>query len=81
MKHIALPLLSIAKKRAKRVLKSAFDDLPGIGIIKRKALLQHFGSFEKFKNSSAEEIAEVKGFSTKSALTPFRSNQKHNSSS
>ncbi len=55
------------KKRAKRVLKSAFDDLAGIGPARRKALLDHFGSYEKFKNSSVEEIATVPGFSNKSA--------------
>ncbi len=55
------------KKRAKRVLKSGFDDLPGIGAARRKVLLEHFGSFESFKNSSIEEIAKVSGFSLKSA--------------
>lgn len=55
------------KKRAKRVLKSSFDDLPGIGKARRSALLQYFGSFEDFSNSPAEEIAKVKGFSIKSA--------------
>jgi excinuclease ABC subunit C len=55
------------KKRAKRVLKSAFDDLPGIGPARRKALLEYFGSYESFKTSTAEEIAKVPGFSIKSA--------------
>ena len=56
------------KKRAKRSLKSAFDELPGIGLARRKVLLKYFGSYESFKNSSIEEIMQVPGFSKKSAL-------------
>ncbi len=55
------------KKRAKRSLKSFFDDLPGIGLARRKALIDHFGSYENFKNSSVEEIVKIPGFSTKLA--------------
>jgi excinuclease ABC subunit C len=55
------------KKRAKRVLKSKFDDLPGIGPNRRKALINHFGSYDAFKNGSAQDIAKVPGFSMKSA--------------
>jgi excinuclease ABC subunit C len=51
------------KKRAKRVLRSEFDDLPGIGPVRRKALINHFGSLEKLKGSSLSEIAAVPGFS------------------
>ncbi len=58
------------KKRAKRVLKSGFDDLPGIGTVRRKALLEHFGSYESFKNATVDEIAKVSGFSMKSTK-PF----------
>ena len=66
------------KKRAKRVLKSGFDDLPGIGSVRRKELLKYFGSYENFKNSSAEEIAKVRGFSTKSALRLFETLKNNN---
>ncbi len=55
------------KKRAKRSLKSSFDDLPGIGQARRKALLNHFGSYEGFENSSVEEIVKIPGFSAKLA--------------
>ena len=55
------------KKRAKRSLKSSFDDLPGIGAARRKALINHFGSYESFKNSTLEEIVKVPGFSLKLA--------------
>jgi excinuclease ABC subunit C len=51
------------KKRAKRVLQSGFDNLPGIGPARRKTLIKHFGTYDKLKNSSLEEIAAVPGFS------------------
>jgi excinuclease ABC subunit C len=47
------------KLRAKRSLKSNFDDLPGIGAARRKMLLDYFGSFDKFKNASLEELLAV----------------------
>jgi excinuclease ABC subunit C len=47
------------KLRAKRTLKSNFDDLPGIGPARRKMLLDYFGSFDKFKNASLQELQAV----------------------
>jgi len=47
------------KLRAKRSLKSNFDDLPGIGPARRKMLLDYFGTFDKFKNASLEELQAV----------------------
>ena len=35
--------------------------LKGIGKVKKQALLKHFGSVEKIKNASLEELMEVKG--------------------
>jgi len=51
------------KKRAKRVLLSGFDNLPGIGPARRKSLIKHFGTFEKLKAGSLEDLAAVPGFS------------------
>lgn len=45
------------KLRKKRSLKSALEDIPGIGPVRRKALLKHFGSVKRLKESTAEEIA------------------------
>ena len=49
------------KLRDKDVTKSELDDIKGIGEAKKKALLKHFGSVEKIKNASIEELIEVKG--------------------
>lgn len=51
------------QRRNKQTLKSAIEDIPGIGPIKRKALLTHFGSVKKLLLASIEEIKQVKGLS------------------
>ena len=53
------------KLRAKRAIKSELDDIPGIGEARKKALLRHFGSLEKVKQATVEEMAAVKGMSKK----------------
>ena len=37
------------------------DEIEGIGEVKKKALLKHFGSVEKIKESNLEDLAKVKG--------------------
>ena len=49
------------KLRDESVKKSELDEIEGIGQIKKLALLKHFGSVEKIRNSSVEELTKVKG--------------------
>ena len=49
------------KLRDDSITKSELDDIKGIGEAKKKALLKYFGSVEKIKNSSIEEIVKVNG--------------------
>ena len=49
------------KLRDKSITKSELDDIKGIGEAKKKALLKYFGSIEKIRNSSIEEIVKVNG--------------------
>lgn len=49
------------KKRSKLGLASQLDSIPGIGPTRRKALLKHFGSMDKIKEASIEELMTVKG--------------------
>lgn len=49
------------KLRDKALTKSELDDIEGIGESKKKALLKEFGSVERIREASVEEIAEVKG--------------------
>ncbi len=53
--------------REKHSLHSRLEDVPGIGPARRRALLAHFGSIKKITESSAEELAQVKGMSLPAA--------------
>ncbi len=49
------------KLREQSITHSELDDIKGIGEVKKKALLKHFGSVEKIKKASKEELMQVKG--------------------
>ena len=49
------------KLRDKELTKSELDDIKGIGDTKKKVLLKRFGSVEKIRKASIEELMEVKG--------------------
>lgn len=51
------------KKRAKSTIKSSLDEIPGIGPVKRKTLLKHFGSLKQMLLATREELEQVKGLS------------------
>ena len=55
------------QKRSKRMTASQLDDVPGLGEIRRKALLRQFGSLKRLKAASVEEIAEVPGIGRRTA--------------
>ena len=47
-------------KRAKMSVKSVFDDIEGVGPERKKILKKHFGTVEKLKLASLDELKEVK---------------------
>ena len=47
------------KKRTKLGMASQLDAIPGIGPTRRKALLKHFGSVDKIREASIEELKAV----------------------
>ncbi|MEA2538477.1 MAG: excinuclease subunit [Chloroflexota bacterium] len=47
--------------RAKASVRSAFDDLPGVGPKRRRALLRVFGSVKRVRDAPVEQIAAVPG--------------------
>ena len=55
------------KLREQSITKSELDDIKGIGEVKKQALLTHFGSVEKIKQASKEELMQVKGITEKIA--------------
>ncbi len=55
------------KLREQDMTKSSLDEIEGIGKAKRDALLRKFGTIEKIKNASIEELTQVKGINEKLA--------------
>lgn len=51
------------KQRSKKLVKSSLDGIEGIGPVKKKALLIHFGSVKAIKEASVEALCEVPGIS------------------
>jgi excinuclease ABC subunit C len=51
------------KRRTMRTVTSALLAIPGIGPVKRRALLSTFGSLQGVRDASVEQIAAVEGFS------------------
>jgi len=54
-------------RRSKSMVESLLDDVPGLGEIRRKTLLKHFGSLKRLREASAEEIAQVPGIGPSTA--------------
>ncbi len=51
-------------KRAKALVTSTLDDVPGIGPARKKALLMHFGTARAVKNASLEDLRRAPGVSS-----------------
>ena len=49
------------KLRDKQITKSELDEIQGIGKVKKQALLKQFGSVEKIKQASIDELMQIKG--------------------
>ena len=57
------------ERRSKSMVESVLDQVPGLGEVRRKLLLNHFGSLKKLRAATVEEIAAVPGFGTKTAIS------------
>jgi excinuclease ABC subunit C len=56
-----------AQLRLKKISESILDEFPGIGQNRKAALLKKFGSVQRLRLASIEQIAEVPGFGGKAA--------------
>jgi excinuclease ABC subunit C len=56
-----------AELRRQRLRESALDSIPGLGPVRRRALLAHFKTIERLRAASPATIAALPGFSTASA--------------
>ncbi len=45
--------------RSKAQVKSMLDDIPGVGPVRRKALMRHFGSIQEIREATREELLQV----------------------
>ena len=59
------------KLRAKRNLVSVLDNIRGIGAKRRQALWKHFGTIERIRQASREELAEAPGMTAPAATAVF----------
>src|SRR5688572_22880336 len=55
------------KRRSMRTVTSELLKVPGIGPVKRRQLLQHFGSIQGVREAGAEAIAKLPGFNEERA--------------
>jgi excinuclease ABC subunit C len=55
------------QKRGTRSMETIFETLPGVGPVRRRALLGHFGSAERFLEATQEELEGVPGLPQKTA--------------
>jgi excinuclease ABC subunit C len=56
-----------ADLRSRKIRESILDDFPGLGEKRRAVLLEHFGSIDRLRAASVEQIAEVEGFGPRMA--------------
>jgi len=56
-----------AQLRLKKISESVLDDFPGIGERRKAALLKKFGSVQRLRTATLEQIAAVPGFGGKAA--------------
>jgi excinuclease ABC subunit C len=54
-------------RRSRAMLESLLDEISHLGEVRRRALLQHFGSVAAIRRASCEEIAQIPGIGTQIA--------------
>ena len=57
--------------RSKKNLRSVLEDIPGIGKVRRLALLKTLGGLEGIKRASLEELTAVPGMNKKAAQAVY----------
>jgi excinuclease ABC subunit C len=49
------------------MVESLLDDVPGLGEVRRRTLVRHFGSLKKLRAAGVDEIAQVPGIGPRTA--------------
>jgi excinuclease ABC subunit C len=60
------------KLRSKAQIQSVLDEIPGVGGVRKKALLGYFGSVQRIKEASIEDIRQVEGIPNNIAEQIFK---------
>jgi excinuclease ABC subunit C len=60
------------KLRRRRTLRSALEDVPGVGQKRKRELLKHFGSLKKVRAAGVEELLRAPGMSRAAAEAVVR---------
>jgi excinuclease ABC subunit C len=55
-------------RRSKSMVESLLDDVPGLGEVRRRTLVKHFGSLKKLRTAEVDEIAQVPGIGPRTAI-------------
>jgi excinuclease ABC subunit C len=58
--------------RRKQIRNSILDDITGLGSARKQMLLKEFGSLDRLKQATMQEIAEVEGFGEKTAMLVWK---------
>ncbi len=56
-----------AQLRSRRIRETILDEFEGLGPVRRKALLDHFGSLERLRKAAPEDLQQVEGIGPKLA--------------
>jgi excinuclease ABC subunit C len=54
-------------RRSKSMVESLLDDIPGLGEVRRRTLVKHFGSLKRLREADVDQIAEVPGIGPRTA--------------
>jgi excinuclease ABC subunit C len=60
------------QSRSRTSLRSALDDIPNIGAVRRKALLRYFGSVRAIREATEDELASVSSMNRAAAVAVRR---------
>ena len=55
------------QRRSRAMVESVLDDVPGLGAVRRKTVLSHFGSLRKLRAATVDQIAELPGLGAATA--------------
>ena len=59
------------KLREQNQVKSILDDIKGIGEVRRKALMRHFGDIDAIRKASIDELKQADGMDSRSAESVY----------